>query len=153
MSQTIAPVEFLLFGFEGNRFDGTILPELARLVEQGFIRVIDLAVISKDTDGVVTILEMQELSPDIADAMIAIAGDVSGLLSEEDLLEVADDLAPNSTTAALLYESLWLDGFAQAIRRADGQLLMAERIPNDVVVAARETLLAVAELAQQEKSA
>jgi hypothetical protein len=153
MSQTIAPVEFLLFGFEGNRFDGTILPELARLVEQGFIRIIDLAVISKDAEGGVTILESQELSPEVADAMIAIAGDVSGLLSEADLLEIAEDLEPNSTTAALLYESLWLDGFAQAVRRADGQLLMAERIPNDVVVAARETLLAVAEMVQQEKMA
>jgi hypothetical protein len=148
----VGPVEFLLFGFEGNRFDGTILPELAELADRGLIRVIDLAIVSKDADGEVTILEMQELPGDVAEAMIAIAGDVQGLLSEADLLEVAESLPANSTTAALLYESRVFLPFAQAVRRASGQLLMSERIPNEIVENARATLLVAAELIEGERA-
>jgi hypothetical protein len=71
-------------------------------------------------------------------------GEVTGLLSEADLMEIAEDLAPGETEAVFLVEHLWATEFAVAVRAAGGQLLMSERIPHDVVEAARETLIAVA---------
>ncbi len=60
MEYPLGPVEYLTFYFEGNRFRGEIIPALMDLVDSGLIRVIDLAVVSKDWDGTVTIFEANE---------------------------------------------------------------------------------------------
>jgi hypothetical protein len=143
-AEAIGPVELIVVGFAGNRFTGEIAPALAELVDQGLIRIIDLVVVSKDAEGNVTILEMQELSPEVAGAFTRLDDAVSGLLSEADLEEIADDLAPNSTAAAMLFEHVWATRFATAVRAAHGELLLSERIPHAVVAEARATFLAAA---------
>jgi hypothetical protein len=148
MPDAMGPVEFLLLGFEGNRFNGGIAPALADLVSDGLVRLLDVAVVMKDAQGETLILEMQELPEDVADAVKAIAGEVRGLMSEADLLEVADGLEPETTVAALLVEHLWASRFASAVRAAGGELLVAERIPGDLVDQARATLGAVAALTE-----
>jgi hypothetical protein len=139
-------MEFILLGFEGNRFTGNIAPALAELVDKGFIRLVDLAVVMKDAAGDVTIFEMQELDEEVADAVRTLAGEMRGLMSEADLMEVAEALDPSTTVAALLVEHLWASRFAGAVREAGGELLVSERIPGELVDQARATLLAVAEL-------
>ena len=47
----IGPVEYIIVGFPGNQFNGEIAPELAKLVESGTIRLLDLVFIMKDADG------------------------------------------------------------------------------------------------------
>jgi uncharacterized membrane protein len=141
----LGPVEFVVIGFEGNRFTGDIAPALVDLIERELVRIIDLAVVSKDADGTVTILEMQELSPEVAAAFVRLEGRVRGLMSEADLDEIAEDLPPGSTAAALLFEHVWSTRLAQAVRGAGGRLLMSERIPPEVVAEARAGLLAAAE--------
>ena len=142
---SIGPVEYIVVHFAGNRFTGEIAPALAELVEQGLVRVIDLAVVSKDADGSVAILELQELSPEVAAAFVRLEGAVSGLLSEADLEAVAEALEPGSTAAALLFEHVWATRFAEAVRAANGELVLAERIPHAVVAEARASLLAAAD--------
>lgn len=146
MTQKIGPVEFLLLGFDGNRFDGRIAPAIAELVDKGLVRLLDLAVVIKDAGGEVAILEMQELPDDVAEAVKTLAGDIRGLMSEADLMEVADNLEPSTSVAALLVEHIWSARFQEAVRGAGGELLLSERIPGDVVDEARATLTAVAEL-------
>lgn len=146
MPTPLGPVEFILLGFEGNRFTGDIAPALADLVAAGTIRLLDVAIVIKDASGEVLILEMQELPDDVADAMRKIVGDVRGLMSEADLMEVAGNLEPESTVAALLVEHLWADRFANTVRAAGGELLLSERIPGDLVDQARATLAAIADI-------
>lgn len=141
MSHSIGPVEYLIIGFEGNQFRGEILPALDELTDSGLIRIIDLAVVSKDEAGNVTILESNELDAEVAEALIKIEGELTGLLSEEDLLMVAEELDYNSTAAAMLFENVWATRFAQAIRNANGQVLTNVRIPNDVVESARQAII------------
>ena len=47
----LGPVDYLVVEFPGSEFKGEILPELAGLVQQGIVRVLDLVVIKKDDDG------------------------------------------------------------------------------------------------------
>ena len=47
----IGPVEYIIVGFPGNKFNGEIAPELGKLVESGTIRILDLVFITKDADG------------------------------------------------------------------------------------------------------
>nr|WP_310522457.1 DUF6325 family protein [Polymorphobacter sp.] len=142
MTQTFGPMELIVLGFEGNRFTGDITPALLDLVDRNIVRIVDLAVVVKAADGSATILEMQELTPEMAAVLHDISGTVTGLLSEADLDELADDLAPGTTVAAFLCEHIWATGFATAVRAAGGTLIMSERIPGDVVDAARATLVA-----------
>lgn len=144
MTQALGPVEYLIFYFEGNQFRGEILPALTDLLDQGLIRIIDLAVVSKDDEGVVTILEAGELQAEVAEALVKLEGELTGMLSEADLLMVADELDNNTTAAAMLFEHVWATEFAQAIRNANGQLLANVRIPNDVVEAVRDSILTAA---------
>ena len=141
----LGPVEYLVFAFPGNRFTGEITPALSELLSEGLVRIIDLAVVIKDEDGAVHMLESQDLSPEIAEALVTLTGSVSGLLSEADLEAVAESLAPGNTAAALLVEHLWAARFAKAIRAAEGELLLSERIPHAVVSEVRASLLAAAE--------
>src|SRR5690348_17319748 len=61
-TMTLGPLEYLVVGFEGNRFTGKILAELRAAQEKGIIRVIDLAVIRKDEQGNVAALELSDLN-------------------------------------------------------------------------------------------
>lgn len=144
MTAPIGPVEFLLLGFDGNKFNGNIAPAISDLVDKGLIRLLDLAVVMKHATGDASILEMQELPDDVAEALRALTGDVRGLMSEADLMDVADGLEPSTTVAALLVEHIWATRFSDAVRAAGGELLVSERIPGDLVDQARETLTAIA---------
>ena len=138
----LGPVEYIVIRFNGDRLTGDIVPALNALLDQGLVRMIDLAIVSKDAEGTVSILETQELSPEVAAAFLKLTGEVSGLLSEADLQALAEDLDPGTTAAALLFEHVWATRFAVAVRAANGELLMSERIPNAVMAEAQATLLA-----------
>ena len=64
--------------------------------------------------------------------------EVSGLFNEDDLADAADGLEPNSSAALLVWENVWAREAAQKMRDAGGVLLAFERIPHEVVQAARE---------------
>jgi len=146
--QQIGPVELIVLGFDGNRFNGAVIPALVDLVDREVVRVIDMAVVIKDAAGAVTLLEAGELDPEIARALEVLTGSVPGLLSEDDLSAIAESLPPASTEAVLLVEHVWATAFAQAVRASGGQLVLSERIPGDVVDAARATLIALADAAE-----
>jgi uncharacterized membrane protein len=124
------PAELIVVKFPGNQFRGEIVPALADLVENGTIRLIDLLFVRRDLDGTTTFLEASEVFPD--GPLSAIAGD-AGLLSDEDVDDVSAALEPGSSAGMLLFEHVWAAPFAEAIRRAGGELVYDERIPAAVV--------------------
>ena len=56
---SIGPVEYVILGFPGNKFTGQIVPELAKLIDSGLIRIIDLTFISEDAAGEVEVVRVQ----------------------------------------------------------------------------------------------
>lgn len=142
--RAIGPVEYIVFAFAGNEFKGEIVPELLDLIDTGLIRVIDLAVVSKDEDENVTIIEASDIAPDVAEALDKLGAEFTGMLSEADLLAVADDMPAASTAAAILFEHVWAARFVKAVRNANGWVVASARIPADVVEAARESLIEAA---------
>jgi uncharacterized membrane protein len=134
----IGPVEYMIVAFPGNKFRGEIAPALADLVESETIRIIDLAFVGKDADGDVVAFELSDLDDDVQEKINALDPQAGGLLNDDDLMAAAEELEPNSSAALLVWEDLWAAKVAQAIRDADGVVLDIERIPHEVVVAARE---------------
>jgi uncharacterized membrane protein len=139
--EEIGPVDYLIVAFPGNQFRGEIAPALAELVESNTIRIIDIAFVGKSADGSTASFELMELDPEVQSALEGIGIEVSGLFNEEDLEAAAEELEPNSSAALLVWENVWARNVAQAIRNAGGEVLDFDRLPHDVVQAAREFAL------------
>ena len=135
----IGPVEYMVVAFPGNQFKGEILPAIAEQVEAGTIRIIDLAFVSKDADGNVTALEVSDLDSEIGQALHALLGDEKGgLLNDEDIMAVAEEMEPNFSAGLLVWEDVWATKIKNSIIDAGGELWDLERIPYQVVDAAIE---------------
>jgi Family of unknown function (DUF6325) len=102
-SEEIGPVEYLIVAFPGNEFKGEIAPALAELVEEGTIRIIDIAFVGKDEDGSVAAFELSEIDPDVRAGLEKMGVEVSGLFNEEDLAAAGEELEPNSSAALLVW--------------------------------------------------
>lgn len=139
--EEIGPVDYAIVAFPGNRFRGEIAPAIADLVEDGTIRIIDIAFVGKDEDGNTVAMELTELDPDIQEALDKAGIEVGGLFNEGDLMDAAEGLEPNSSAALLVWENVWARKVTQAMRDAGGVLLAFDRIPHEVVQAAREWAL------------
>jgi hypothetical protein len=127
------PVEMALIGFPGNRFDGSIIPALAELVDTGTVRVIDLVVVKKDADGNVTAAELSQLDDDEAATFEALDGEIGELFSDEDLAAAGEQLPPGRAAALLLWENSWATRLAAEVAGAGGVLLLHDRVPADAV--------------------
>jgi uncharacterized membrane protein len=144
----IGPVDYAAFAFPGNEFKGEITPALADLVEAGTIRIIDAVFVTKNENGDVAAAELTELAPDVQEALGALHIEVNGLMNDNELLAIGAALEPNSSAALLIWENVWARKVADSIRGAGGILVGFERLPHDVVQAAREAVLEEAKSAQ-----
>jgi uncharacterized membrane protein len=138
----IGPVDYLIVAFPGNEFRGEIAPALADLVEAGTIRIIDLAFVGKDAEGNVAAFELTDIDPEVREGFEKAGVEVNGLFNEDDLAAAGEELEPNSSAALLVWENVWAQNVAQAMRDAGGEVLDFERIPHEVVQAARDAALA-----------
>ena len=127
------PVELLVVSFPGNQFTGEIVPALEELIETGTIQVIDFLFVSKDADGAVTVAELDEVGEGVMTKLKPSEAAMAGLLSENDALRFATEMEPNSSEAILLFENTWATRFAQAIRNANGEVVINERVPHAVM--------------------
>ncbi len=141
---TLGPIDFIALEFPGNRFRGEILPDLFELVDTGVIRIFDLVIIMKDQDSAVIVRELQELDVDHIQVLNPLKAEVSQMITNDDINNIAAKLAPNSTAGLMLIENLWAKQTMQAMAGANGRLVLFERIPHDVV---EEALADIAELA------
>ncbi len=144
MASEIGPVDYMIVAFPGNQFKGEIAPALADLVDAGTIRIIDIAFVGKDADGDTVAFELTELDPEVQKGLDKLGIEVEGLFNEDDLMDAGEALEPNSSAALLVWENVWAREVGQAMRNAGGELVAFERLPHDVVQAAREWALEAA---------
>lgn len=134
------PVDFLLLEFSSEKMNGEAAAALFELVEQGIIRLYDLLVIRKESDGSVVGVELSDATADAIGEFSVFAGARSGLLGDDDLAEAGNAMEPGTTAALLVYENAWAIPFIAAARKADAQVIASARIPADVVMAALDEL-------------
>src|SRR5947209_9423360 len=114
----LGPLEYLVVGFEGNRFTGQILTELRAAQEKGIIRVIDLLVIKKNEQGNVSALELSELSEEEARPFGFLAGKLLSIFEPDDAGVTASQMPNNSAAGLLLFEHTWAIPLKQALLNA-----------------------------------
>ena len=139
--EEIGPVDYAVIAFPGNKFRGEIAPALSELVDAGTIRIIDVAFVGKNAEGDAVAMELMELDPDVQEGLDKAGVVVGGLFNQDDLMDVAADLPPETSAAVLVWENVWARKVTQAMRDAGGELVTFERLPHEVVQAAREWAL------------
>src|SRR6187431_2047976 len=105
--EEIGPVDYAVIAFPGNKFRGEIAPAIADLVDAGTIRVIDVAFVGKNADGDAVAMELMELDPDVQEGLDKAGVVVGGLFNEDDLMDIAADLPPETSAAVLVWENVW----------------------------------------------
>jgi hypothetical protein len=133
--QDMGPVDYIVMEWAGDQpATGAVMPLLMDLVDRGFIKILDLAFMSKDADGTVSSLDLTELAQEDA-GLADFDGVASGLIGQDDLDEAALALEPNTVAAVLVWENVWAAPLAVALRGSGGQLVASGRIPVQALLA------------------
>jgi hypothetical protein len=136
---SLGPIEVLMLRFPGNKFRGEIAPALADLVESGTIRIVDLLFAIKDADGELDVLELTDMEGDLS-VFAPMTSELADTLTEDDAQMLARSIPNNSSAAIMLFENTWAKAFVDAVVRANGEVVLNERIPRaavDALIAAQ----------------
>ena len=136
---SVGPVEVIVVAFPGSQFNGEIAPALTDAVTRGDIRILDLVFIVKVSEDEIEIAELEDLEEAVFGAeVLEVVTGIDGLLSDTDLDEIAAGLDVGSSAVAIVFEHAWAARLSAAVRGSQGQVVLDERIPADVVEAALE---------------
>lgn len=130
------PVDYLVLEMPTDQRDGSIAAAILDLVDSGIVTLLDLMVVQKDADGVVSGIELDAIDGELR----VFAGARSGLLGEDELQDAGSAIEAGTTAAVLLYENAWARPFVAAAARAGAQVIASARIPADVLNDALDTL-------------
>ena len=94
--------------------------------------------LTKDADGGFEVFETSDMDDSEIGELRAYETELAMLLSEQDVIDLAETIEPGSSAAVLVWENLWAAPFGSAVRHAGGQLAASGRIPIQAVIAAVE---------------
>ncbi len=134
----MGPVDYLVIEFPAGQanFTGEIAEEVVRLVDAGAIRLIDVVILTKDAEGEIDAIELEDLG-DLG-PLVEAESELAELLAAEELLNLAVAMQPGGVAGVLVYENLWAASFGSAVRRAGGRLIADGRIPTQAIIASLE---------------
>ena len=120
-------VEYLIVVAPDPDALGTVAPALVELVESDTIRILDLVVLARESDGAVTVLEAPAIAGGADLARLDVT--VGGMLTAHDVELAAMALRPGTAGIVLVTEDRWAEPLSAAARRAGGRIVAGDRIP------------------------
>jgi hypothetical protein len=134
----LGPVDYLVVEFPPgvSHFTGEMAAELAKLVDAGTIRILDVMVLVKDENGEIDALELEDLES--VDELRVAETELAELLAADDVADLAAAMEPGTAAGVLVWENAWAAPFASAARRQGGQLIASGRIPIQAILASLE---------------
>lgn len=128
------PVDFVLIEFPDGASTEPTGRALSDLVDNGVVRLYDIALISKKSDGAVDRLDVAGSTTGAASGFSAFAGAQSGIFSSDDIAEASAAIEPGTTAVMLAYENAWASPFVTAAHGAGGQMIASERITAQALI-------------------
>jgi hypothetical protein len=134
----MGPVDYLVVEFPPgvSHFTGEMAKELAKLIDSGTIRILDLVIMVKNEDGSIEGIEAEDLEK--VDELRGAETQLAEILAAEDVANLAGAMEPGTTAGVLVWENTWAAPFASAARRSGGQLVANGRIPIQAILASLE---------------
>lgn len=125
------PIDYIIVGFQGNKFDGSILSSLESAIDSNVIKLVALSFITKDSEGTVVSVDIADSGDQVITTFAEkYSVDPNGVDSD-DIDEVAEILENNSSAGLLVIEHLWALPLKKALIDANGVLLAEGRIHPD----------------------
>ena len=138
--EEMGPIDYVVLEWPGKQPAGEAAPLILDAVDRGIIRILDVALLAKDSDGTVATLELGALNGGDAGGFADFEGASSGLIGEDDLEEAAGVLEPGTSAAVLVWENRWAAPIATALRKSGGQLVASGRIPVQAILASLDAV-------------
>ena len=120
-------VEYFIVSIPDVEAAAGVAEAIGRLVSDGVIRILDLAVIQTAAKGEVTVIEPESI-PSMA-ALAESVGSAGEMLSERDLLLASTAVVPGTAAVVTVVEDQWAEQLSDAAKRAGGRVIAGERIP------------------------
>ena len=139
----VGPVDVLVVAFPDVKPDGSIAEAISALVANGTVRILDLVLAWKDDAGQVTLAEVTDLDGDGIPDLVAIQGDIPGLLTDADAQAAMEALPPGVRSPCLAWENTWAIRASMALREKGAVVLGHERIPASDIDAVMDELEAM----------
>ena len=137
----LGPVDIVVIGFPSDApRTGEAIPIFVDLVERGVIRVLDVLVVQKDSEGTVSGLAIADLDADEYPDLVVFEGARSGMLGDEDAATAGAGLEPGEAAVLICFENTWAAPFVTAVRRNGGHVLAFQRVPAEDLIDAFEAL-------------
>ncbi len=137
---TLGPLEYTVIGFEGNRFNGEIAKELSAVVEKKVIRLVDVVFVTKDINGEVAVVEVDNKADDKFASFAPLIDDLMGLLTPDDIAAIAAELPNNTSALIVLFEHRWAEKLKDALAGAGGFLIARQTISPELLAAVNDEL-------------
>ena len=125
--------DYAIVQFKGDKSKAGVVPELQSLVKKGIVRFVDIVFVSKDKQGNIKTIELNDLPDEDYLKFGALEQRNESLFSDEDLEAVAKTLPKGSSAALFLWENVWQQSVVKAMKAANGKVVEHGRIPADVV--------------------
>ncbi|MFC3274395.1 DUF6325 family protein [Agromyces mediolanus] len=125
------PVEIVVVALQNERPSAGTLDALAELVEAGQIRLLDALLVSRDQDGGIEAIEIEDLGDELD--VTALELPASGLVGHDDVAEFAETIDRGTSAVLLAVELVWAKRLASRFADAGGVVLESVRIPAPVV--------------------
>ena len=138
----IGPVDVAVVVFPQAELSEQVTAAVADAIASGAVRLLDALIVQKDSSGEVTIIDVDD-DGDVF-AIMPVAGDHQGLVSEADASEVAEGLEPDSSAIVFAWENMWAVKLRSAIFDAGGAIVAHDRI-DDASIEAAYAAMATAE--------
>ena len=90
--------------------------------------VLDARIVIKEQDGTYSGFDVADLDEDRIGSLTVFEGATSGMISDDDVRLVADEIEPGTAAAMIVYENSWAAPFVAAVRRNGGVLVASERV-------------------------
>jgi hypothetical protein len=130
---TLGPLEYIVIGFRGNSFDGSIAREIGKVVENGTIRIVDALMVVKNEAGDVTVIEIDAKKDPRFASFASLLGNSLALFTPEDVAQIVVSIPEDTSALVLLFEHHWAVDVKVAMEAAGGFLVGRTVIPPEIL--------------------
>lgn len=116
----IGPLELIVLVFPGMRAHPAVAEILAGVVSPGYVTVLDLAFVTRTSDGNLRTTDVEGDRHEIGLGSIEISA--KPLITKDQLDAVRDSLKPGTSAAVIAYEHSWVLRLAGTVTNAGGAI-------------------------------
>jgi hypothetical protein len=122
------PVDYVVIGFPVGvqSIPGMFAAELASLIENGIINVVDVLILEKGLDGEVRVHELRDL--DAVREFEHVRLSVGDVVPRDGIDRLAATMEPGTSAGVLVWENTWADPFVARVRRTGCRIVSSGRI-------------------------